>query len=87
MTNHSDEPSMRPVRTEDGLVAVALDDMGPGDECTVDYREVMPLLRMDPPLNVGGVMRETPGSEGVVSDDSHTSLEMQLDDIAEGRYR
>jgi hypothetical protein len=87
MTNHQDDPSMDVVRTDSSLLGVARDDMGPDDECTVDYRKVMDLIREEPQLPACHIYRETPGVDDVVTDGESVTLQDQLKDIAEGRYR
>lgn len=86
MTNHSSSPTMRPVRVGNTVHAVAIRPLSPEDECTIDYREVLPLLTQHPGLSAGSVLRETDGIEHIVSDDSHTNLFEQLVDIIDGKY-
>lgn len=86
MTNHSSSPTMRPVRVGNTVHAVATRPLSPDDECTIDYREVLPLLTQHPGLSAGSILRETDGIEHIVSDDSHTNLFEQLADIIDGKY-
>lgn len=87
MTNHSSEPSMKTVRVGNVVLAVAGRDIGPDDECTIDYRDVAPLLSSHPALPSRRILRETPDTEHIISHDGETTLFHQMADIARGLYR
>ena len=87
MTNHSSKPSMRTVRVGNVVLAIAGRDVGPDDECTIDYRDVLPLLLSHPHLPGKTILRETPGCDHLVCQDGETTLFHQIDDIENGMYR
>jgi hypothetical protein len=87
MTNHSSDPSMRTVRVGNVVLAIAAREVGRDDECTIDYRDVLPLLSSQPHLPAKTILRETPGCEHLVRTDGETTLFHQIADIASGAYR
>jgi len=87
LTNHSKDPNMFLDRRGDSVWAVAKKEIPCGEECTIDYRSVMPILTTGRPIGAGRILRQTPGVGRLVRDETGLTLLDQLQAIGAGHYR
>jgi SET domain-containing protein len=86
LTNHSKDPNMNLERIKDTVYAVASRKVIEGEECTVDYKTVIPLLAEGTPIEAGDVIAETPEAEEIVAEKDDSSLIDELIEIEKGRF-
>ena len=87
LTNHSEDPNMFLDRRGDSVWAVAKREIRCDEECTIDYRSVIPVLTTGRPLGAGRILRQTPGVGRLVRDEPGLTLLDQLQAIESGHYR
>jgi hypothetical protein len=87
LTNHSKDPNMFLDRRGNSVWAVARRKIPCGEECTIDYRSVMPILTASIPIGAGRILRQTPGVGRLVRDEPNLTLLDQLQAIESGNYR
>jgi hypothetical protein len=85
MTNHSSRPTVFISDLGDRASAVASRDIRAGEELTADYEKGSGVIYRFP--MVRKIIRETDGVEHIITDDSDTTLQQQLMDIMDGKYK
>lgn len=86
LTNHCSNPNLVPMRHGKMIIALAKKPISPGDECTVDYRDIIPEIMKSPKIIPNSIFRETDGIDDILKDQDGITLQDQLRMIQNGEY-